>query len=303
MAEKGRIGHGTIGSGRAALELDGVDAGWLASVSGGDAEGVVVSETGTDGVIRKHIGGVRYTDIELSVNVPLRPPLSDWVAGTIGQKRVGRNGAIRFVDADLREIARLDFSNALIREVTFQPLDAASKEPARVTMKLAPESTRRLKGTGQPIMPSVPVQRPIARASNFRLSIEGLDCKRVASIGPITIKQQIVETGAGGGRVRLEPGGSLDIGELAVAVAGDSPDFIAWHNEFVVVGSPSASEKTGTLELLAPDLKTAVSRLTFAGLGIFNLQHETGEAERLPRLRASMYCEEVGLAPGDLSGH
>ena len=98
MADKGRVGGGRIGAGRVGLELDGTAAGWLASFSGGDAEGLVVSEPGTDGVIRKHIGGLRYTDLELSVNAPLRPPLSDWVAGTIAHKHMAKNGAIRFVN-------------------------------------------------------------------------------------------------------------------------------------------------------------------------------------------------------------
>jgi hypothetical protein len=80
------------GAGSFALELGGVHAGWLVSASGGDAEGVVVSEPGTDGVIRKRVGGVRYADIELSVDAGLSKQLSGWLAGMIGRKPVPKDG-------------------------------------------------------------------------------------------------------------------------------------------------------------------------------------------------------------------
>jgi hypothetical protein len=287
--------HGGVGPGRFALELDGVHTGWLVSAAGGDAEGVVESEPGNDGVIRKRIGGLRYADLELSVVLPLSKQFSGWVAGTIGRKHVTKNGAVRFVSFDLKEVGRLDFSNALIREVSFQALDATSKELAKLTIKIAPESTKRTEGTGAQVVAPSPNPGRVARASNFRLLIEGIDCRRVTGIGPITIRQKITET-AVGGRVDLEPTGFLEIGELVLAVSGDDSDFVAWHKEFVVDGSASATEKKGTLELLAPDLKTVLFTLTFAGLGIFNLKHENVDPERVPRLRAWIYCEEVAFA-------
>ena len=290
--------HGGAAPGRFALELDGVHAGWLVSASGGDAEGVVVSEPGADGVIRKRIGGVRYADLDLSVVLPLSKQLSGWVAGTIGRKHTTKNGAVRFVNFDLKDVGSIDFFNALIREVSFSALDAASKEPAKLTIKIAPESTKTTKGTGaQVVAPSSNPGR-VARASSFRLTIDGIDCTRVAGIGPITIRQKIAETEVGG-RVDLEPTGFVEIGELVLALSGDDTDFVAWHKHFVVDDSASASEKKGKLELLAPDMKTALFTLTFAGLGIFNLKRENVEAERVPRLRASIYCEEIGLATAE----
>lgn len=288
--------HGGAAPGRFALELDGVRAGWLVSASGGNAEGVVVVEpSGTEGVIRKRIGGVRYADVELSVDTRLSKQLSGWLAGMIGRKHVPKDGAVLFVDFNAREVGRLEFFNALIREVSFPAVDATSKEPAKLTIKVAPELTREAKGTGTQVMAPPSQAGRVALASNFRLSIEEVDCARVTGIGPITIKQKIAETEVGG-RVDLEPTGFVEIGELVVTVAGDGADFVAWHKDFVVNGSASATEKTGKLELLAPDMKTVLFTLTFAGLGIFNLKHENVEVERVPRLRAWIYCEEVSFA-------
>jgi hypothetical protein len=53
-------------AGRFAFELDGTQAGWLESASGGDAEGeVVLEQPGADHVVRKHLGNVRYRDVVL----------------------------------------------------------------------------------------------------------------------------------------------------------------------------------------------------------------------------------------------
>jgi hypothetical protein len=296
----GQIVRPGVSAARFGLELGDAQAGWLVSASGGDPEGVVVSEPGADGVIRKRIGSVRYPDIELSVNTGLSKQLSEWLAGTIGRKHVAKNGAVLVFDFNLKEASRLEFVNALIREVTFPALDGASKEAVKLAIKVAPESTKRKMGSGAQVT-ATPQQagKRVGLASNFRLSIDGLDCNRVSKIGPITIRQKIVETRVGG-HVVLEPGG-LEIGELVIAVASvDGDPFFAWHKALVVDGNPSA-EKKGELELLGPDMKTVLLTLTFAGLGIFNLEPEYVGTERVSRLRASMYCEEVGLTVPDHS--
>jgi hypothetical protein len=90
----------------------------------------------------------------------------------------------------------------------------------------------------------------------------------------------------------------VEVGDLVVSLAESrGADFIAWHEDFVVKGNTGpANEKKGKLELLAPNLKTILFTLTFAGLGIFKLEHARVEAQGVPTLRASMYCEELTFA-------
>jgi hypothetical protein len=281
------------------LELDGV-FGRLASASGGDPEGVVLSAPpGGDGFVSKHIGGVRYTDLELGVDIgQLSEPLSEWIAGTIGYEPVAKSGTVHAYDENMKEIWTLKFFDALIREVRFPALDASSKAPARLTIIVAPVSAKRAKGTGQPATAMGPQSKRRVLASSFRLSIDDVTCERVIAIRPITIRQNIVEKRVGNGDRRFEPEGGLEVGELVVSIPGvDGDGFIEWINDFVVDGGwQSANEKTGKLELLSSDLKTVVFTMTFAGLGIFGLQQESGDAQRAARWRASMYVEKVRLA-------
>src|SRR5687767_13383123 len=60
----------TYGAGRYAIELDGVNAGWLNSAEGGYATADVVNErVGTDRIIHKHLAGVKYEDFTVQCGV------------------------------------------------------------------------------------------------------------------------------------------------------------------------------------------------------------------------------------------
>jgi hypothetical protein len=279
-----------------ALVLDDVQAGSLVSASGGDAEGVVVSEPSEGGVIRRRIEGLRYADIELTVDPMLSEPLSGWLKSMLEGMHVLKSGTVRIVDMNGKEVERLEFVDALIREISFPAVDARSKEPARLKIKIAPKSARRVPGSGAPAqLPPVRVKQR-ALASNFRLEIDDVDCSRVSAIESVTVRQRVEEIQVGS-HFELEPAG-LEIGDLVVAAASVSDDFEPWLKDLVVNGDMSA-EKAGQLELLAPDLKRVLFKLTFAGLGIFSLKREYIEKDGVSRLNASIYCEKVGMATGD----
>jgi hypothetical protein len=71
-----------------------------------------------------------------------------WIQDLLNHKYLRKHGAL--IDADYRyvERSRLDFVNALITEVGFPALDAASKAACRMTVKFAPEYTRMQKANG-----------------------------------------------------------------------------------------------------------------------------------------------------------
>ena len=72
-------------------------------------------------------------------------------------------------------------------------------------------------------------------------------------------------------------------------------DWRNWHEDFVIGGNNGpAQEKSGTLELLTPNMASALMTLTFAGLGIHRLQPVPAASEAIsPRVRASLYCEKA----------
>jgi len=283
-------------AGRFAFELDGAVAGWLQSASGGEAEGDVVQEkVGADHVVRKHLGGIRYSDVVLQAGAGMEKPFYDWLAASLAHTYQRKDGAVLSVDQNLKEVSRLAFFNALIGEITFPTLDAAAKEAASLTVTIAPEYARTIKGSGAKLGPAKASAQKKWLPSNFRLQIDGVDCKKVNRIEALTIKQKVVESPVGELRDYEKEPASLDVGDLVVTVAeSGAADFVAWHDDFVVKGnSGAAAEKTGKLELLTPDLKSALFTLDFAGLGIFRLQREDGGGDSPSRLRASIYCEEL----------
>ena len=268
------------------LELGGITAGSPDAAQGGDAVAeVVVSPAGPDGVQRKELGAVRYTDIVLRCGTGMEPPFWTWLSDTLTGKDPQRDGALRVLDFDRKEREAVTFTNALVTEVGFPALDAASRETFHVTVRIAAEHVERGRGSGAAF--AAPVGRKQALVSNFSVSLDGLDLKRVSRVGPLTVRPSEVP----------------DL-ELTLAEGVGEP-LVEWHREFVIDGKSSgAKEKSGSISLLDAGVKRTLLQLDLAGVGIFALERAAAAAGRdtLPQLTARMYCEELRLAetpPGD----
>src|SRR6266542_2854594 len=112
-----------------ALDMDGKFAGWLQSTEGGSALAEVVNEkVGTDKIVHKHIGGVSYEDISVSMGTSMTKSFYEWLQSSVDHqtKRV-TSGAVITADYNFKEVGRLNFYNALITELGFPAVDAASK--------------------------------------------------------------------------------------------------------------------------------------------------------------------------------
>lgn len=291
-------------AGSFALEIQGVTAGFVKSVEGGDASADVVTEKlGTDFIARKHLAGVKYQDIALSFGTGMSSTVYDWIAKTMGHTYQRLDGAIVTADYDYKEVSRLNFYHGLISEIGFPALDASSKSAAYLTLKIAPEYTRFTKGGGTTLKVSQQKNQKSWLPSNFRLQIDGLDCTKVNQVDALTIKQRIQSSEVGELRDYQKEPASLEIPNLAITLTDDqSADaFRQWHEDFVIKGNNGQnSEKSGTLQYLGPNLKDVLFTLTFQQLGIFKLTLEKLDAgnEKVRRLRAEMYCEDIGFQYG-----
>jgi hypothetical protein len=67
------------------------------------------------------------------------------------------------------------------------------------------------------------------------------------------------------------------------------------YDWFEAVLGGDKSERTGTLELLGPDLRKVITRLELRNLGLWWLAVPDGQAESIRRVTAKMFCEEVRL--------
>lgn len=285
-------GERSYTAGRYTLELDGKDAGVLASAVGGDVTGDVISMKAPDGRVKKHLGGVKYTDLEFTCGSETATRLMPWLTDTMKGTYPRKNGAFSTASVTNVILERLEFTNALLVEVGFPGLDASSKDPALISARLTPEHTRRLPAKGKATVSPADKQKQLL-AANFRLTIDGLDCTKVTKIEPLVIRLHVPADG-GDPRVEREPP-SLEIPDLVVTLAqSNAQTFIAWHEDFVIRGNcTEANEKTGTLELLSASMTTLFT-LGLRGLGIYKLvRAAAASTDSVAKLTASIYCQEI----------
>jgi hypothetical protein len=285
-------------AGSFALDLDGTMCGFLKSVEGGAITADVVSEPlGTSYFPKKHIGVPRYEELTLRLDLSLDKAVYDWIADTWTGKSPRHDGAIVAVSSQRKAVSERQFFRAFLSEVAIPAMDAAAKEPAYLALKLAPEFHRAKAGSGATV--SVPTAKKKAwLPSNFRLEIDGLDCKHVSKIDAFAVTQKVAEDAVGEMRDFLKEPSRLEFPSLRITLAeSSSQTWTAWFDDFVVKGlSGDANEKSGKLSFLAPDGKAVLGEVTFFNLGIFRLEPEPqAVAETIARIRAELYCERMEL--------
>ena len=284
---------------RVGLMLDGAFVGFLQSAAGGGAHADVILERATGAITRKHIGVPIYDDVVIEIGTNMAKPVYDWIKAAVDLKYPRKSGAIVSLDSSNAVQMSLEFTNALITEIGVPALDASSKSPVYMRLKLTPEFTRMKKGDGSSAGAAAAKTDKAMLGSNFRLTIGGLEkaMSKVAKIEELVIKQKVTTGAIGEKREMTKEPATLELPNLVVTVAeGMAAPLYDWHEDFVIKGNNGQDkEKTGTLELLTPDLASALLTLKFAGLGIFRMESDTAQAgsDAIRRVRASMYCEEL----------
>jgi hypothetical protein len=270
----------------------------LKSVDGGSAVADVVTEKADSSLIaKKHLGSISYSPLVVQVGLAMSPALFDWINASWTGKAQRKDGSITAADYNLTAISQRDFFHALVTETTIPALDGASKDPGYLTVTLAPEYTRDSKPSGK--VTGETVKQKLWVASNFRVTIDELDCTRVMRVEPLTVKQPIAREDVGVvRRTGIEPA-QLEFPNLKITLSQvGSETWFAWFNDFVIKGNNGESkERNGSIALLSPDLKDEVLRIDLFNLGIFAFGPEKAEAnsDRVATVTAQLYCERMEL--------
>ncbi len=273
-------------AGKYGIEIDGIMAGWVESVEGGHATSDVVNEKIGAGSIQKHVAG--YEDITVNCGTGMSKAFYEWIKAAFDGRYERKNGAIVLCDFNYKEVSRTEWTGGIITEVGLPALDASSKDAARMTIKISPEFTRMVKGAGKPA-PSASQARVQKKwlPSNFRLEINGLDCKRVNKIEALTLKQNVT--------------GKHSVPNLVVTLPeSDAGGWNTWQKSFAIGGN-RGNERNGLLAFIAPDLREELFALNFYNLGLFKLTPDKMEAgsENIRRVKAEMYCEQMKFNYGN----
>jgi hypothetical protein len=287
-------------AGRFFLTLDGGPPVSLLSFEGGTARGEVVAESlaAKLGGSKKHIAGHRFEPIRLRAGLAGSKPLLDRVQNLLAGGASRLTGSVVVADLEMKAQRRLDFFDALLGEVTFPALDAASKEAAFVDVTLVPERTDWVEAKGEPVGLDARAPSKKVLLSSFALEIPGVDCSGVQKVEALTIKASVPDA-AGVGRTRLKMPVGLELPNLVIAVAqAKAKDFLDWHQSFVVGGkNEDEAEKSAELMLLDAGRKEALLTLAFAHVGIFAAAPApaAAQADAIARVKAEMYCESMSL--------
>jgi len=283
--------------------LDGVQCGFVKSVRGGDASAEVIEEqAGPTHYVKKHIGPPKYEEFAVQIDLDLARALYEWIAASWAMNYQRKDGSIVSADYALTSKSERQFFHALLTETTFPALDAASKDPAHLTIKFAPEYTKTTKASGKLTTPAKQAQKKWV-ASNFRLELDGLDCTKVSAIDSFTVKQAIATDDIGDARDYVKEPGKLEFPNLRVTMPeAAAATWQTWFDDFVINGNnDDAKEKSGAIVFLSPDRKAELARVNLFNVGIFALRRKAQEAnvESVRRVTAELYCERMELAlPG-----
>ncbi len=282
--------------GRFGLEIDKTYCGAINQFEGGNfTADIIVEKIGQERIPRKRLGTPRIEPITVETGLDMGKPWYDWIARTMNGEVVRKSGAVIEMDPSFKEIGRRTFTNALISDIEFPALDAASKDPGKITVSFVPEQLQLVAGSGKQYSPSGGKKNWLV--SNFRLSIKGLEAatQRATKINAFIVKQAGAVGPPGASRFSSIAPGPLDFPNLAVSVPeASSGPLYAWLDDFLVKGNNGpGKDLPGVLEFLAPDQKP-LAALQLAGLGIFKLSTEgSSGADKVRQVRAEILCQKM----------
>ena len=286
-----------------ALELDGLPAGPVQAVEGGNAFADILADAvSADAIQRKRPGPVKFEDIV--IQVPFNgdaKPLTNWIAETLTKPPAPKNGAIVYMDFNFNEVKRLEFSNAMLTEVTLPAADASdSKKAALLTLRITPQTTRLAGSTGKKSL-ILGAKSKAVMTGNFRFNVQGLEkaCTRILKVESIVARRTIAGAVAGQDRLKQSSPGVLDCSIVRLTLPeADAGPFYTWFEDTIVKGR-SGGELAGLLEWLDPTLKGVVASVQLTGLGIVRYAPEpikAESAERLGLVQIDMYCESFNVS-------
>jgi phage tail-like protein len=285
------------------FQMDGVKCGFIKSMDGGAITAEVINEpSGPSYFVKKHIGTPKYEDFTMQIGFSMSKAVYDWIAASWQMNYQRKNGAVIACDYKLDAKSQREFFNALITETGIPACDGASKEPAYLTLKYAPEYTRYTKASGKASGEFGKNEQKLFLPQNFRLTIDGLDCTKVAKVDAFTVKQTAVTDDIGDSRDYLKEPGKLEFPNLKITMSEVAAQTGSeWHEDFVIKGNnDEGREKNGVLEFLSPNRQDVIFTVKFFNLGIFKISTDKSEAnaDAIKRVSGELYCERMEVQTG-----
>jgi hypothetical protein len=230
-------------------------------------------------------------------------PFYGWIEEFFTGKGTRKTGAIVAADYNYDTRARREFSQALIKEITFPKLDGTDKSPAYMNVAIAVENLEFKKGDGKKLQFREDVSKQkMWTACNFRVKLDTFPesaVTRITKVDSFTIKQNIVEYHAGGFRAPIKCPSQMDFPQLSVYVPEvDAQPFMDHFTKRGVKGEVPG-RFTGSIECFDNDAsKKVLFTVSFAGADITNVQPEKSDSgsEEIKVVKVDIYTESMKFA-------
>jgi hypothetical protein len=281
---------------------DGQSTSYLKTVDGGFINAAIVDEPiGGDVQRVKHTSVASIEPISCEFGLAGAWPVLQWVQDSWNKDFSRRNGEVTHADFNLNETYSHQFSDALITETTFPGLDGASKDPALIKLKFLPERVITKHSTGTNVNDrKVPGKQKLWLCSGFRFAMDGLDeMGFVNKIESFTIKQGVKQFYTGADRFpQIEPT-KLEFPNISCTIAqGHAAGIQKWYEQCVANGlADPKSQRTGSLEFLAPDKSEVLFRINLyeCGLLSFKIMPSTANSAEIKRAKFELFASRMEL--------
>ncbi len=287
------------------LELDGKDeVSLFRSIEGGSIKADVMTyQHGANYDPWRQLGKPKFEDIKVQCGMSMSKPFYKWIEEFFTGKAVRKNGAIIAADFYYIERARREFTQAMIKEMTFPKLDGSDKNAAYMNISMAVEGIVFKKGDGKKLAaPKMDAQK-LWTACNFRFRLDSFEqaCKRVSKIDSFTVKQNVIDYHAGGARAPIKCPSQIDFPQLSFYVPEiDAQPFLEHFAKRGVAGE-RPGHLTGMIQTFDND-GTDLFTLSFKGADIANVQPDKSDAgsEEIKQVKIDIYTESMSFAYVDV---
>lgn len=283
-----------------ALELDKkTDLGLFRSIEGGGIKADVMTYQNGGTYDRwRQLGKPKFEDIKLQIGMAMSPSFYDWMASFFDGKAIRKDGAIIAADFYYKERARREFTNAMIKELTFPKLDGQDKSTAYMNVALSVEDIQFLKGGGAELNQNAGGRaQKDWKACNFRFFLDGFDCcTRVTKVDSFTIKQNVLEYASGGSRWMSKTPSAIDFPQLSFYLPESDAQPLFEHFTKRGVKGEVPGRLNGHIEMFDND-KATVFSVGFSNADILNIQPDKSDAttEEIKQVKVDLYTESMAF--------
>lgn len=300
----------SVGHFQLALDLPGgYEPLFLKSVEGGfvkiNASDV---QAGSNPLRVKHETTREVEPITFEVGIAEGNQLMSWIKKSWDKQFARVDGHIVHMDYDYKIQFTHHFLGALIEEVSFPALDAASKDLMYLKVKIRPELVKLEMGEGAQVRGEGKPAQKLVPCAAFRLNLEKMSGPLLVNkIDGFTVKQGIKPVTFGRSKKELVPElepTKIEFPDLkcTMSLAHAEPIF-KWYEDVVVKGNTDgdSTETTGSIEFLSHDRKQVLGSIGLDGVGIksFTIPKSDANASQIKRCTFELYVTKMNLLPDD----